>query len=660
MAPPELIRRKILRSMVLVRALEDRLTQLSHEGLLPGMQILATGQEAVVAAVLALRDTDVVVSNHRSHAHLLARGAEAGPLVAEIMGKARGVNGGKSGTLHLIVPEVEALLTSTVVGAGPPMAAGAAFAQQYRGSDAITVALFGDGAAAEGSVHEAMNLAAVWKLPVFFVCENNQWAGAQRLDEHCAGGHIACRAEGYGMPGEAVDGNDPDIVWEAATRLAAGVREGRGPALMEVVTYRMHGHGEHDRQHYVDPAELEAWARRDPIDLYATRLLEEGACSRDEVEAMRAEAARTVDDAVIYGGRSPDPPPEEATAHVFGLPSSVSGSPTSGTTSPKTRVRTGGQAVNEALALAMEQDERVFLAGEGVGVSIHDDPMRATHGLLERFGRRRVCDTPVSEAAIAGLGVGAATLGLLPVVEIMFLPFITLASDMIVNHAAKLRYLSGGRTPVPLTVRVKAGLAVQAGCHHVHNLESWLAHAPGLKLAWASNPADAKGLLLSAIFDPDPVVVVEEMGVSRQRGDVPEGDVRVPLGQACIARPGSDVTVAAYGSAVQTALEAAASLEEEGISLEVVDLRSLVPLDRETLLSSVARTGRFVAVHDATRFCGYGAELAALVAEEAFASLSAPVRRVAAPDAPAPFARSQMQAYRPGSVAVVNAVRSIT
>lgn len=320
----------------------------------------------------------------------------------------------------------------------------------------------------------------------------------------------------------------------------------------------------------------------------------------------------------------------------------------------------GSQAVNEALALAMELDDRVFLAGEGVGVSIHDDPTGATYGLLERFGRGRVRDTPVSEAAIAGLGVGAATLGLLPVIEIMFLPFITLASDMIVNHAAKLRYLSGGRTPVPLTVRVKAGLAAQAGCQHAHNLEAWLAHSPGLKLAWASNPADAKGLLLSAIFDADPVIVVEERDISRQRGDVPEGDVRVPLGLARIARVGSDVTVAAYGGAVQTALEAAESLEQEGISLEVVDLRTLVPLDRETLLGSVARTGRFVAVHDATRFCGYGAEVAALVAEEAFASLSAPVRRVAAPDAPVPFARSQMRVYRPGAADIVNAVRSIT
>ena len=319
----------------------------------------------------------------------------------------------------------------------------------------------------------------------------------------------------------------------------------------------------------------------------------------------------------------------------------------------------GGQAVNEALALAMSMDERVFLAGEGVGVSIHDNPMGPTHGLLERFGPGRVRDTPVSEAAIAGLAVGAATLGLRPVVEIMFFPFVTLASDMIVNHAAKLNYLSGGKTPVPLTVRVKAGIGFQAGCQHSHNLEAWMAHAPGLKVVSGSNPGDMKGLLLSAIFDPDPVLVVEDLRLYRARGATPEGDARVPLGSAARVREGTDVTVAAYGSAVQTALQAAGNLAEEGVSVEVLDLRTLVPLDRETVLGSVARTGRFVMVHDATRFCGYGAEVAAMVGEECFSTLQGPVRRVAAPDAPVPFAPSQEEFYRPGAQDVVRAVRSL-
>ncbi len=318
-----------------------------------------------------------------------------------------------------------------------------------------------------------------------------------------------------------------------------------------------------------------------------------------------------------------------------------------------------GQAVNEALALAMDMDDRVFVAGEGVGVSIHDNPLMPTYGLLERFGPRRVRDTPVSEAAIAGLAVGASAMGLLPVVEIMFFPFITLASDMLVNHAAKLRFLSGGKSAFPLTVRVKAGMGFQAGCQHSHNLEAWMAHVPGLKLVFASNAADAKGLLLSAIFDPDPVIVVEEMGLYWAKGPVPEGDARVPLGKARVLRPGTDVSVVGYGSPILTALGAAETLAAEGVSVEVVDLRSLVPLDKEAVLESLSRTGRLVTVHDANRFCGFGAELSALAADEGFEMLKAPVRRVAAPDAPVPFAPGQERFYKPGAEDIVAAVRSI-
>jgi pyruvate dehydrogenase E1 component beta subunit len=318
-----------------------------------------------------------------------------------------------------------------------------------------------------------------------------------------------------------------------------------------------------------------------------------------------------------------------------------------------------GQAINAGLDVALGLDERVFLAGEGVGTSIHADPNMPTHGLLSKYGPRRVKDTPVSEAAIAGLAVGSAALGLLPVVEILFFPFMTLATDMLVNHAAKLRYLSGGKSSFPLTVRVKAGVNFSAGCQHSHNLEAWFAHTPGLKLVYPSTPADAKGLLLSAIFDPDPVVVVEEMGLYWSRGEVPEGDYRLPLGQARVALAGTDCTVVSYGAAVHTALAAAEALGREGISVEVLDLRTLVPLDRESLLASVGKTGRLVVVHEATKFAGFGAEIAALVAEEAFEHLKAPIRRVAAPDIPVPFSPPLEKFYRPSPEQVAQAVRGV-
>lgn len=318
-----------------------------------------------------------------------------------------------------------------------------------------------------------------------------------------------------------------------------------------------------------------------------------------------------------------------------------------------------GQAVKEALDLAMSMDDRVFVAGEGVGVSIHYDPNMPTHGLLEKYGPKRVKDTPVSEAAIAGLAVGASTMGLRPVVEVMFFPFITLATDMLVNHAAKLRYLSGGKSSFPLTVRVKAGVNFSAGCQHSHNLEAWLAHSPGLKVVFPSTPADAKGLLLNAIFDPNPVILIEELMLYWMKGEVPEGDYRIPFGQARLIMHGQDCTVVSYGGAIYTAMEAAKDLSEEGVSLEVVDLRSLVPLDKTAILESVRRTGRLVVLHDATKFAGFGAEIAAIVAEEAFDALKAPVRRVAAPDIPVPLSPPLEKFYRPSPEMVVEAVRSI-
>jgi pyruvate/2-oxoglutarate/acetoin dehydrogenase E1 component len=318
-----------------------------------------------------------------------------------------------------------------------------------------------------------------------------------------------------------------------------------------------------------------------------------------------------------------------------------------------------GQAINQGLDIAFSLDDRVFLAGEGVGVSIHVDPNMPTHGLLKKYGPKRVKDTPVSEAAIAGLAVGASCLGLLPVVEVMFFPFFTLASDMIINHAAKLRYLSGGKSSFPLTVRVKAGIGFSAGCQHSHNLEAWVAHIPGLKVVYPSNPADAKGLLLGALFDPNPVIVVEEMGLYWMKGEVPEGDFRIPLGQAQVIQPGQDCTVASYGSAIYTALEAAKTLADEGLSVEILDLRSLVPLDTARLLESVRKTGRLVVLHDATKFGGFGAEIAALVAEEAFDCLKSPIRRVAAPDIPVPFSPPQEKFNRPNPQMVIEAIRSI-
>jgi pyruvate dehydrogenase E1 component alpha subunit len=319
------LRTRLYARMILTRKFEEKIAGLSKEsGRMPGMQILANGQEAVAAGLVsALEPEDVIISNHRSHGHLLARGADLNTLMAEIMAKASGVNGGKAGTLHLSVPDINVLMTSTVVGAGPPLAVGAAFAQQYRRSRGITVVFFGDGAAAEGSVHEAMNLAGVWKLPLLFVCENNCWAGAQRLEAHCSVSQIYKRATGYDMPGQSVDGNDVEAVYNLGTELVEHCRSGKGPAFMEALTYRMRGHGEQDPQHYVDPKELERWAAKCPIRRYRQKLVDGGVLTRDQIRAIDLDADKRVAAAVAFGDESPYPGSETALTDVFVQPLSA-------------------------------------------------------------------------------------------------------------------------------------------------------------------------------------------------------------------------------------------------------------------------------------------------------------------------------------------------
>lgn len=315
------------------------------------------------------------------------------------------------------------------------------------------------------------------------------------------------------------------------------------------------------------------------------------------------------------------------------------------------------QAINEALTEEMARDERVILVGEDV--ALPGGPFSASRGLLEKFGPWRVKDTPISEAAIAGLGVGAALAGLRPVVEIMFMDFLGLAMDQIVNQAAKVSYMSGGRQRLPLTIRTMCGSGRNNGPQHSQNLEAWFAHVPGLKVVWASTAADAKGLLKAAIRDDNPVLVIESLALWTSKDSLEEGEQLAPIGKAVVRRNGTDATLVTAGAMVPRAMAAATQLAGEGIEVEVIDLRTLSPIDHATVLASVARTHRLVIAHDAVKPFGYGAEIAATVAEEALHELDAPIQRVAAPWAPVPFSPALESAYYPQAPQIEAALRSV-
>ena len=517
---------ELYRSMLLIRRFEEKLTELCRiEGKLPGMIILCTGQEAVAAGVCgALAKEDVIISNHRSHGHLLAKGADPKEIMAEIYGKGTGCNRGKSGTLHLAVPEVNALCTTTVVGGGIPIAVGTAFAQQYQKSNHVTACFFGNGAADEGSFHESLNMAALWNLPVLFICENNVYSAPSARRAH--------QSERFGEPRS---GLRHARVWWTATmpllfmrpqRKPARCLAGKAPPLLNV---RLTG-----------GAATASWTNRFtspktrlPAGWSAARFRKSGRnCSglvylmKQGSKGLKLRSGKPLRPPFNLPRRAPGPPPRRRW-RTFTPKKKGSG---------LMQTITMGQAVRQALAEEMRRDPNVFIAGEGIGVSIHESPVMPTYGLLKEFGPDRVKDTPVSEQAIAGLAVGASVMGLRPVVEIMFSPFFTLASDQIVNHAAKLRYLSGGKSSFPLVVRMKSGAGGGAGCQHSHNLEAWAAHSPGLKVVMPGTAADAKGLLKSAIRDDNPVVFIEDMGLYFFPSQVPEEDYTIPLGVADVKR----------------------------------------------------------------------------------------------------------------------------
>lgn len=324
---------------------------------------------------------------------------------------------------------------------------------------------------------------------------------------------------------------------------------------------------------------------------------------------------------------------------------------------PEERIITFGEAVREALAEEMTRDSRVFMMGEDIGN--HGSVFKILEGLLDQFGPERVRDTPISEAGFAGSGVGAALAGMRPVVDIMFGDFATLAMDQLVNQAAKIRYMSGGQAMVPLTVHITMGAGRSSAAQHSQSLHAWFAHIPGLKVVLPSTPYDAKGLLKTAIRDDNPVIVFEHKMMYRQEGPVPEKDYTIPLGEADIKREGDDVTIVATSSMVYVALDAATELEKEGISAEVIDPRSLVPLDRDTLVASASKTGRVVIVDEGCRNFGITAQLAATITEGAFDYLDAPVTRIAAMDVPVPFSPSIEFETIPNKEKVLEGVRSL-
>lgn len=605
-----------------------------------------TGQEAIPASIAPLVTADDhMVTIYRGIHDQVAKGVPLKGLFAEALGRVDGVNKGKGGAPHISDPTSGSMLTTAIVGAGTPIANGLALASKMRGSHSVTVVNFGDGATSIGAVHEAMNLAGVWKLPVIFLCQNNQMGEYTTIPEYTASKDFASRAAGYGFKGVVLDGNDPVSFHAAMKTIVDDVRAGNGPVFVEARTIRLGPHaGVGDTNHLSEEdlaAAKEAW----PVPATRALLLERGICSEEQLDAMDEAAKAEVKEAIEYGLASEVTGEDEMLLDVYADPSVV---PTRGQREKRaaeaeykgeTTELAMFQAIQNAQETALDLDENVFFLGEDIGEPA-GGVFRCFQGLQSKYGER-IRPTPIAEQAIIGAATGAALKGMRPVAEIMFCDFMGVCLDQVVNHAAKQRYMSGGATHVPLTIRTIAGGGIGGfGAQHSQSTEAWLLHTPGLKLVYPSTPSEAKGLLLSCIFDDDPCVQFESMMLTyATKEEVPLGDYRIPLGVAKVKREGTDISLITYGWQVMHCLAAAEELAKEGISAEVLDLRTLMPLDYDRILGSVEKTGRALVVHSATEFCGLGAEIASSINEQLFTKLKAPASRFGAAYAPIAYSK---------------------
>jgi 2-oxoisovalerate dehydrogenase E1 component len=643
------------RLMALIRYFEDRATELFREGAIVGTAHSCVGQEAIaVGAGGVMRETDYVVGHHRSHGHLIAAGADLRRMMAEMFGKRTGYCKGLGGSMHIADLELQILGCNGIVGAGLPHATGAALTAKLRNTGQAVLAFFGDGAAGQGAAHEAMNLAATWSLPVVFVCENNQFALTAHWRTQRAVEDLAERAAGYGMRGKVVDGNDLIAVEDAVARALARARDGRGPTLLEMKTFRRMQHSMRANLPDTRDAALVAeWEAKDPLPRLERLLRDLGELDDDRLHTLQAEVEREVETAIATALADPDAHPDDL------LPAALA--PRRSYPEPAAEPdRELGfvAAVREALELELEADPDVVLMGEDIGTV--GGIFRATEGLQERFGVDRVRDTPLSESGFVGCGIGAALTGLRPVVELQFSDFAGVAFDQIMNQAAKLRFMLGGTPSIPLVLRMVSGGGVRLGAQHSQSLEALFAHLPGLVVVMPSNSYDAKGLLAAAIQGDNPVVFLEQKQLFFAEPEpVPRERYGIELGVGRVVREGTDVTVVALGALVPHALRAARELEADGISTEIVDPRTLAPLDTELIAASVAKTGKLVVAHEATQFCGFGSEIAAHVAEHCFWDMDGPVVRVGAPSHPIPYQKDLEAGMLPGPAEIARAAKAL-
>lgn len=618
----------LYRHLVFPRLVEEKMLILLRQGRI-SKWFSGIGQEAIsVGVTSALREDDYLLPLHRNLGVFTTRNMPLTRLLAQWLGKPSGYTSGRDRSFHFASLEDRVIGMISHLGAMLPVADGLALAEKLSGNDTIAVGFSGDGGTSEGEFHEAINVAAVWDLPVLFVVEQNGYGLSTPTSEQYRAKKLADKAHGYGIEGYTIDGNNILEVYHVVSALAQKIRETQRPILLECETFRMRGHEEASGTKYVPEELMDTWRKRDPIRQYEEWLLSENLLSAERITDMKSTMKAEISEEVEQAFGLPDVVPN-ARREAAAVLAETSQPPL--TLPASSRDLRFVDAIQEGLRQGMRAYPELVLMGQDIAE--YGGVFKVTDGFVKEFGKERVRNTPICEAAIVGAGLGLSLAGYKAMVEMQFADFVSCGFNQIVNNLAKTHYRWGHAPDV--VVRMPTGGGVGAGPFHSQSNESWFAHVPGLKIVYPAFPADAKGLLAAALADPNPVLFFEHKLLYRScTGPVPEEAYEIPFGKAGIVTEGESLTIVSYGMGVHWALEIARDFSGD---IEIIDLKTLIPWDRETVFASVRKTGRCLVLAEATYTGSFAAELAAEISQECFQFLDAPVSRLASMDTPIPF-----------------------
>lgn len=611
------------------RMIEEKMLLLLRQGKI-SKWFSGIGQEAgSVGAAMALEKDEFILPMHRNLGVFTSRNIPLNRLFSQFQGKPGGFTKGRDRSFHFGTQEYNIIGMISHLGPQLGVADGIALGNLLKENNKVTLVYTGDGGASEGDFHESLNVAAVWDLPVIFAIENNGYGLSTPSNEQYRCKQFIDKGIGYGMEAVQVDGNNVLEVYDAVKRIAESIRKNPHPVLLELMTFRMRGHEEASGTKYVPKELLEIWGKKDPLNNYERFLLEEGVLTENMVEEFRAAIKEEIEKGLEIASKETLPPPDtKLELHDMYFPFEFK------ETKPKEN-KTNKRfidAISDALRLAMHKHPNLVLMGQDIAE--YGGVFKITEGFVEEFGKKRVRNTPLCEAAIVGSGFGLSINGMKAMVEMQFADFVTEGFNQIVNNLAKSHYRWGQNADV--VIRMPTGAGVAAGPFHSQSNEAWFTHTPGLKVVYPAFPMDAKGLLLTAFEEPNPVLFFEHKGLYRSlTGDVPDDYYTIPFGKSKLIFEGNDLTIVTYGLGVHWAMEILEKHPE--IKADLIDLRTLLPYDKDAVINSVNKTGKAIVLHEDTLFGGFGGELAAVISENCFEKLDAPVIRCASIDTPVPM-----------------------